>query len=338
MAIQDMLRKVVEGTSLNVDEMRNAFDEIMSGNATQAQIAGFLVALRMKGETIEEITGAAQVMREKAIHVLPDNTEHVVDTCGTGGDRSGTFNVSTATALVAAGAGATVAKHGNRSVSSQCGSADVLEALGVNIAVTPEKMKSCLDEIGICFLFAPSLHTAMKYAIGPRKELALRTIFNILGPLTNPSLARRQLLGVFSADLTEPLAKVLANMGSERAYVVHGLNGVDEVSISGPTRVSELAHGSVKTYEAKPGDLGLPHSPVDAIAGGTCQRNAEIVRDILAGSKGPYRDAVLLNAAFAIAASGICASPEEGVGRAAESIDSGAANEKLAKLVEKTAG
>ncbi|MBD3391674.1 MAG: anthranilate phosphoribosyltransferase [Chitinivibrionales bacterium] len=336
MAIQEALRKVVDGNSLSLDETRAAFEEIMSGGATEAQIAGLLVALRMKGESIDEITGAAQVMREKATPVMPARAGHVIDTCGTGGDRSGTFNVSTATAFVAAGAGAVVAKHGNRSVSSKCGSADVLEALGVNIGITPEAMKACLDEIGICFLFAPSLHKAMKYAIGPRKELALRTVFNVLGPLTNPSMTKRQLLGVFARDLTAPLAGALANMGSEKAYVVHGLDGLDEVSISGETQISELAGGAVKTYTVDPDAFGIPRASVEAIAGGTKERNAGIIQKVLSGRKDAYRDTVVLNAAFAIAASGICEQPEDGIALARDSIDSGAAKEKLARLAEKT--
>jgi anthranilate phosphoribosyltransferase len=314
------------------------FDQIMSGNATDAQIGAFIVALRMKGESIEEITGAAQVMREKATHVMPDKTDYVVDTCGTGGDGSHTFNISTATALVAAGAGATVAKHGNRSVSSTCGSADVLEALGVNIGASAEIMKACLDNAGIAFLFAPSLHTAMKYAIGPRKQIALRTIFNILGPLTNPSMAKRQLLGVFSAGLTEPLAKVLRNMGSEKAYIVHGLNKMDEISIADETQVSELADGEVKTYRIKPEDFGITRSPAESIVGGDAALNAEIIGKVLSGEKGPYRDAVLINSAFAIAASGVCKTPQDGLGAAAESIDAGAAKTKLQKLIEASAG
>lgn len=337
MTIQEAIRSVTSGSCLSTGETRSVFNQIMGGEATDAQIAAFIVALRMKGETVDEITGAAEVMREKATPVLPENTEHVVDTCGTGGDRSNTFNISTATAFVAAGAGATVAKHGNRSVSSKSGSADVIEALGVNITVTPETMKKCLDDIGICFLFAPSLHKAMKHAIGPRKEIAIRTVFNILGPLTNPSRAANQLLGVFSPDMTEPLAKVLANMGSAHAYVVHGLDGLDEITLSGRTRVSELANGSVNTYEISPHDFGIKTASTDAIAGKGPEENAEIIRAILAGTEnGPCRDIVVLNAAFAIAASGIAKDPNEGAARAAEALDSGAASEKLSRLAEIT--
>ncbi len=337
MAIQEAIKKVVASEDLSQDEARKVFDDIMSGKATDAQIAAFIVGLHMKGETIDEITGAAEVMREKATPVLPDRPDHIVDTCGTGGDCSNTFNISTAAAFVASGAGACVAKHGNRSVSSKCGSADVLEALGVTIGISPERMKGCLDEVGICFLFAPALHGAMKYAIGPRKEIGVRTIFNILGPLTNPARATNQLLGVFSPALTEPLASVLRNMGSSRAFVVHGLNGMDEVSISDETQVSELAEGAVRTYTIAPEDLGIERSNISAIAGGDARDNADIIKKVLSGKKGPGRDIVLINAAFAIVSAGLAADPSRGLALAGEAIDSGAAEEKLARLIEKTA-
>jgi anthranilate phosphoribosyltransferase len=337
MAIQEAVRKVIESSDLSREESREVFDEIMSGTATDAQIAALIVALRIKGETIDEITGAAEVMREKALPVIPDAADHVVDTCGTGGDGSNTFNISTAAAFVAAGAGACVAKHGNRSVSSKCGSADVLEALGVTIGIPVTQMKACLDEVGICFLFAPALHGAMKYAIGPRKEIGVRTIFNILGPLTNPARASNQLLGVFSASLTEPLASVLRNMGSRRAFVVHGLNRMDEISLCDSTRVSETVDGAVRTYTISPEDLGFARADIAAVAGGDARENAAIIRGVLSGKKGAQRDIVVLNAAFAIVAAGLADTPAQGVSRAEEAIDSGAAEQKLALLIEKTA-
>lgn len=338
MNIVEAIRQVTSGANLAVNEARDVFNDIMSGSATDAQIAAFIVALRMKGETADEITAAATVMREKATHVLASDERHVVDTCGTGGDGAHTFNISTAAAFVAAGAGATVAKHGNRSVSSKCGSADVLEALGVNIGADPAIMKQCLDEIGICFLFAPSLHKAMKFAIGPRKEIGIRTVFNILGPLTNPSMAKRQLLGVFSPELTTTLAEVLKNLGSEAAYVVHGSDGLDEITVSGPTHVAEVANGSVRSYDIAPEDFGVSRSPLAGIAGGTAQENAAIVKAVLSGEKGPRRDIVALNAGFAIAASGVAKDPNEGIAMAQKAIDKGKAMEKLRKLVEMTGG
>jgi anthranilate phosphoribosyltransferase len=336
MTIQEAIRKVTERANLTREEMKAVFGDIMSGKATDAQIAAFIVALRMKGETIEEITGAAEVMREKVTAVVPSGAGHILDTCGTGGDGAQTFNISTAAALVAAGAGATVSKHGNRGMSSKCGSADVLEALGVRIAVPPEVIRDCLDKAGIGFLFAPSLHTAMKHAIGPRKEIAIRTIFNILGPLTNPSRARHQLLGVFSAELTEPLARTLANMGTVKAYVVHGMNKLDEVSLSDETQVSEVSNGKVETYRVKPEDFGLARSPVTDFAGGSPQENAAIIREVLSGAKGRRRDIVVLNAAFDIAAAEICQTPKQGLPLAQKSIDSGAAMEKLDQLIALT--
>jgi anthranilate phosphoribosyltransferase len=336
MNIVDAIRGVTAGANLTVAEAKDVFGDIMSGNATDAQIAAIIVALRMKGEHSEEIAGAAAAMRDSATHVVPSDESHVIDTCGTGGDGAHTFNISTAAAFVAAGAGATVAKHGNRSVSSKCGSADVLEALGVNISVDPDVMKQCIDELGICFLFAPALQKAMKYAIGPRKEIGIRTIFNILGPLTNPSLARRQLLGVFSPDLTQTMAEVLLNLGSTHAYVVHGSDHLDEITITGSTHVAELANGTIRSYDICPEDFGLARSPISTIAGGDAKENAVIVRSILSGETGPRRDIVLLNAGFAIAASGVARDPAEGIAMARSTIDSGKALEKLNKLVDKT--
>jgi anthranilate phosphoribosyltransferase len=336
MNIQEAIGAVVTGRDLTTAQSVDVFTGIMSGAATDAQIAAFIVALRMKGETPGEITGAASVMREKATRVLPAQCEHCVDTCGTGGDSSNTFNVSTAAALVAAGAGAVVAKHGNRAVSSRCGSADVFETLGVNINLTPEKMKACLDETGIAFLFAPALHKAMKYAIGPRKEIGIRTIFNILGPLTSPALARHQLLGVFSEKLTAPVATVLSNMGSRRVFVAHGTDGLDEISVSGPTSIAEVRDGAVKSYSITPEEFGIKRSPLSAIAGGTPQENAARIRAVLSGERGPCRDIAVLNAAFALAAAGITGDPKEGINHAEQSIDSGAALATLKKLVEFT--
>lgn len=334
MTLHEALKKLISGESLTRVETQSVFQSIMSGEATDAQIGALLIALRMKGETVDEITGAAEIMREKATAILPESREYLVDTCGTGGDGSNTFNISTVVAFVAAGAGARVAKHGNRSVSSKSGSADVLEALGVHVSIPPEKMKFCLDKVGISFLFAPALHKAMKYAIGPRKEMAVRTIFNLLGPLTNPAGAENQLIGVYAPELTEPLARVLKNMGSTRAFVVHGLNRIDEVSISGDTKISELHNGMVETYTLSPTDLGVSPAPEDTILGGTAEDNAKILREILSGKEGPHRDVVLLNAAFAITAAGLVETPREGLAAAEQSIDTGAALEKLTTLIQ----
>ena len=332
MTIQEAIAKVIEGEDLHRDEMTDAMNQIMSGEATDAQIGAFLIALRVKGECVDEIAGAASVMREKA---TPIATKHdvIVDTCGTGGDHSGTFNISTTAAFVAAGAGLCVAKHGNRAATSQSGSADVLSALGVNIEASPETVSRCLDDVGIGFLFAISLHGAMKYAIGPRREIGARTIFNALGPLSNPAGATRQVVGVYSAALTETLAGVLATLGAERAFVVHGSDGLDEMTLTGPTRVSELKNGSVSTYDVSPGDFGLMQAPADALKGGDADYNAEITRSVLNGEEGPQRDIVLLNAAAAIVTGDKARDLNEGVQAAAEVIDSGKALEKLEGLV-----
>jgi anthranilate phosphoribosyltransferase len=338
MTIQEAIKLVTSGKNLSLAEASDAFNDIMCGNATDAQIAAFIVALRMKGETPDEITGAATVMREKATPVAPaDLRRHIIDTCGTGGDCAHTFNISTAAAFVSAGAGAVVAKHGSRSVSSKCGSADVLEALGVNIGIDAVAMKTCLDNIGICFLFAPALHKAMKYAIGPRKEIGIRTIFNILGPLTNPSRANSQLLGVFSEELTTTMAIVLRNLGSTRAYVVHGMDGLDEITTTAETLIAEVANGDIKTYRIKPEDFGIERCPLSALAGGTAVENAAIVMKILSGESGPARDITVLNAGFAIAASGIAADPHDGITLAKKSIDSGKAMGKLEGLINQSA-
>ena len=333
MNMQKAIAKVIDGDDLRRDEMVDVMNQIMSGEATDAQIGAFLIALRLKGESVDEIAGAAAVMREKA---TPIATKHdvIVDTCGTGGDHSGTFNISTTAAFVAAGAGLCVAKHGNRAATSQSGSADVLMALGVNIEASPETVSQCLDEVGIGFLFAPALHGAMKYAIGPRRELGVRTIFNALGPLTNPAGARRQVIGVYSAALTETLAGVLATLGAERAYVVHGADGLDEMTLTGPTKVSELKDGSVSTYRVSPGEVGLGQARADALKGGDADSNAAITLSVLKGAEGPARDIVLLNAAAAIVAGGKASDLREGVQVAAEAIDSGRAMAKLEALIE----
>jgi anthranilate phosphoribosyltransferase len=334
--IQDAIKRAVARQDLCRDEMITVFSSIMSGGATDAQIASFITALRMKGETPEEITGAATVMRQMATKVVPASAEFTVDTCGTGGDGSNTFNISTASAFISAGAGAVVAKHGNRSVSSKCGSADVLEMLGVTIDLQPPQMKECIDTVGICFLFAPLLHKAMKFAIGPRREIAIRTIFNVLGPLTNPASARSQVLGVFAPELTDIMAAVLKNLGVKRAFVVHGMDGLDEISISSETKVSELDNDKIDTYTISPEEFGFVRGNKNDLVGGSSVENAAIVKNILSGEKGIRRDVVVLNAAFALVASGIAKDPHEGKILANQSIDSGNALRVLDKLVECT--
>jgi len=331
--IVEAIKKVVEKQNLNRDEAVAVMEEIMSGQATPAQIASFITGLRMKGETVEEIVGFARVMREHATPIRPDQVE-LLDTCGTGGDVSHTFNISTVTAFVAAGAGVKVAKHGNRSVSSHCGSADVMEALGVKIELPPEKIEACIDQVGIGFMFAPLLHQAMKYAIGPRREIGIRTVFNILGPLTNPARATYQILGVFNPDLTETIAQVLGDLGVKHALVVHGADGLDELSTTGENKISEMANGKVNTYRLNPKQLGLPLATLDDLKGGSIEENVQIVRSILSGEKGPRRDVVLLNSAAALIAAERAGNFNEGLGLASQSIDSGAALEKLEKLVE----
>ena len=335
MTIKEAISKVVKGTDLTEEEMVSAMNAIMGGVASAAQIASFITALRLKGETVAEITGAARVMREKATHVEAP-AGNVVDTCGTGGDETGTFNISTAAAFVAAGAGVTVAKHGNRSVSSKSGSADVLRALGVNIEAEVSRVEECLAEAGIGFLFAPKLHGAMKYAGPVRREIGIRTIFNILGPLTNPAGARRQLLGVYDPALTDILAMVLNNLGTTHAFVVRGLDGLDEITLTDETRVTELKDGAIKTYHIKPEDFGFKRCALDDLKGAGPDENAGIILDIFKGSKGPCRDIVLLNSAAAIAAGGAAGSIEEGIAIAHGVIDSGEALKKLEKLKEIT--
>ncbi len=329
--IAESIKKVMEREHLSESQMVDTFECIMGGNATAAQIGAFLVALRLKGETDDEIVGAARVMREKATKVTTDLD--VIDTCGTGGDGRGTFNISTAVALVAAGAGLRVAKHGNRAASSMCGSADVLEALGVNVDTEPETVGKCIGDAGIGFMFAPRMHAAMKHAIGPRKEIGVRTVFNVLGPLTNPAGAKRQLIGVFSPELTDVFARVLCRLGCERAMVVHGSDGIDEITLSGPTRISELKDGWVKTYFLDPKDYGMKPCGLDALEGGTPERNAEIIREVLNGNDGQHRSVVLLNAAAALVVGGVAKNLAEGMEAAASAIDSGAASRVLKKMV-----
>lgn len=330
--IAEAIKKVVEGKNLTEEEMVSAFDAIMSGNATPAQIGCFLTALRLKGETEEEITGAARVMRAKAEKV--NAGENVVDTCGTGGDGAGTFNISTASALVTAGAGIKVAKHGNRAASSRCGSADVLTALGVKVDAEPPVVEKCIKEAGIGFMFAPRMHSAMKHAIGPRREIGIRTVFNVLGPLTNPAGAKRQVMGVFSSSFTALLARVLARLGSEHAMVVHGADGIDEITLTGNTYVAEYKNGNLKEYILNPTEFGFALcSPAD-LKGGDAEQNAQIVREVLKGKKGPARDVTLLNAGAAIMVSGKVSSLKEGIEIATESIESGKAEKALQALVE----
>lgn len=347
--IKRMINKVVKGEDLSEAEMVDVMTTIMEGKATDAQIGAFITALRMKGETIDEITGAARVMREKATRIrirepivdidrdeINIDLETVIDTCGTGGDGTNTFNVSTTTAFVAAGGGLKVAKHGNRSVSSSCGSADVLEALGVNLDVDPEVVEACVREIGIGFLYAPKLHGAMKYAIGPRRETGIRSIFNLLGPLTNPADANVQVLGVYDQALTSQLASVLGRLGSLRAMVVFGEGSFDEISITGVTHVGELRDGEVTQYAIAPEEFGMSRATIDDIKGGDAQGNAAIVEAVLKGERGPRRDMILLNAGAAFYVSGRVTDLREGIEMARESIDSGQAMEKLRALVEMT--
>jgi anthranilate phosphoribosyltransferase len=334
--MKDAIKKIVDRKNLTRDEAALTMDTIMRGEATPSQIAAFIVALRMKGETVDEITGCAEKMREHAINITPEQ-KNLVDTCGTGGDVSGTFNISTVSAFVVAGAGIPVAKHGNRSVSSKCGSADILEALGVNIEIEPKKVEESISKVGIGFIFAPKFHKAMKFAMPSRKEIGIRTVFNILGPLTNPAKAAAQVLGVFNPDLTEMLAKVLGNLGIKQAMVVHGMDGLDEISISNKTKVSELKNGKVKTSFIKPEDFGMKKGKKEDILGGSINENLKIAFAVLKGEeKGPKRDVVLINAAAAIYVGGKAKNLKEGVKLAAKSIDSGAAYKKVEELINYT--
>jgi anthranilate phosphoribosyltransferase len=360
--ILDALHRIAShGQSLGRHEAREVMAEVLSAKCTDAQISALLVALRMKGETVEEIVGFAEAIRAAAAPLpiepltnLASNALDVsgtgrdalaesslaaslVDTSGTGGDASGTFNISTATAFVTAGAGVRVAKHGNRSISSKCGSADVMEALGVNVQLSPELAAQCLREIGICFLYAPNLHPAMKQVQTIRRELRMRTMFNLLGPLTNPARASGQVVGVYSLDLVEKLAEALSMLGLHRALVVHGLDGLDEITITGPTRVAEAREGLVRTYEIAPEEFGMTRASLSDISGGDAVENAAIIREVLSGKKSPRRDVVLLNSAAALVAAGKADHLMEAFPLAAESIDSGAAARKLETMVQFTA-
>jgi anthranilate phosphoribosyltransferase len=335
MNIREAIEKLVNRVNLSEAETTDVMNQIMTGEATPLQVASFLTALRVKGETVEEITGAARVMREKA-HRVNVGSKTVLDTCGTGGDQKGTFNISTASAFVVAGAGVNVAKHGNRSVSSQSGSADVLGALGVKIDAPKERVEACIDKIGIGFLFAPLLHEAMKYAVQPRRDIGIRTVFNLLGPLTNPAMASHQLLGLYSGELVVVVAHVLKNLGSVRAMAVHGLEGLDEISLCGPTKVAELRDGQVKEYTIEPEPLGLKKCRLEDLHGGNAAASAAIVRGVLQGDQGPARDVVLLNSGAALYVSGTAATIDEGLRLAAESIDSGKARQKLEQLIQMT--
>jgi anthranilate phosphoribosyltransferase len=331
--IRKALAQVVNGKDLKEAEMMEVMDEVMEGKATSAQIAAFITALRIKGETVEEVTGAARIMRQKATRI-DARSPIIVDTCGTGGDGRNTFNISTTAAFVVAAAGLTVAKHGNRAVSSGCGSADVLEALGVNISAAPEIVEECVQQIGIGFLFAPRLHGAMKHAIGPRREIGIRTIFNMLGPLTNPAGATSQLIGVYDPRLTEMFAGVLKNLGTKRAFIVHGSDGLDEATVTGETRVSELRDGLVTTYNIDPVTYFGETFKSDALLGSDAETNARITRDVLTGKDGAPRKIVLLNAALAIVAGEKAKDLREGLAVAEGCIDSGKAVKKLQALIE----
>ena len=331
--IQAVISKLLDGTQLARAEARAVMDEIMRGEATPAQIGGFLIALRAKGETADEITGCAEAMRDHVLVVRP-RREDLVDTAGTGGDGAHTINISTAAALVAAAAGAAVAKHGNRAVSSACGSADVLEALGFTLELEPQRIAESIDELGFGFLFAPSHHPAMRHAAAVRKELATRTVFNVLGPLTNPAGARAQVVGVYSPELVRTIAEVLARLGARRAYVVHGGGGIVELSPVGPNLVAEVVDGQVLVRRLDPeAELGIPRCSVDELRGGSPAENAQAIREVFAGKNGGRRDAILLNAAGAIAAGGHAADLREGLEVARRTIDSGAAGERLELLI-----
>lgn len=333
--LKNAIENLLEGKHLSEKEMMDAMEFIMDGEASPVLIGSFLTALRMKGETAEEITGGAKVMLKKAERIALENL-YTLDTCGTGGDCSGTFNISTAVAFIAAASGIHVVKHGNRSVSSRSGSADVLEALGVNISLLPKQVEECVKVQNIGFLFAPTFHKAMRHAAGTRKELGFRTIFNILGPLTNPANAKSQVLGVFDEKLTEPLAKVLANLGVEHAMVVHGMDGLDEITITGETKVTEVKNGDINTYYITPEEFGIKRATRNDILGGDAIENAEIIKNILIGEKGPKRDIVLLNSGAALYVGKKAKSLQEGINYARELIDGGYALDKLNNYVEHT--
>jgi anthranilate phosphoribosyltransferase len=332
--ITDAIQKLIEKQDLTADEARSAMQDLMSGQATDAQIAGFLTALRMKGETAAELVAFASVMREKAEPFWDGAAPAVLDTCGTGGDRSGTFNISTATALVAAGTGVRVAKHGNRSATSLCGSADVLEALGVDIQMPTERLRRAVTDVGFGFLFAQRFHTSMKHVMPTRTQLKVRTVFNILGPLANPAAPRFQVLGVASADVMGIVAEALAGLKTKRAFVVHSEDGLDEISISAPTRVIEVENGTLRHSTIKPEDFGASSADRATLKGGDAKTNAHIIESVLKGEKSPRRDVVLINAAAALVVAGAAPSLKEGFKAAADSVDSGAALSKVHRLRE----
>jgi anthranilate phosphoribosyltransferase len=333
--LKEAIKKTTNGKDLSQQEMEAAMDEIMTGAATGAQIGSLLTALKMKGETVAEITGAATVMRRRACPVkVEENGTPLIDTCGTGGDETGTFNISTTVAFILAGAGLRVAKHGNRSVSSSCGSADVLRELGADLDQTPETVGRCIDKTGFGFLFAPTFHRAMKHAAGPRQEMGIRTLFNLLGPLTNPARAPYQLVGVYQAELTEPVAWALHGLGTRSAMVVHGMDGLDEISLSGPTKISRLQDGTVVTTQFEPSEVQLPLYSLGEIKGGNSSENARHLLDVLDGKPGPRRDVALINAAAALVVAEVAENLEGGLRIAEESIDSGNARQKLDEFLE----
>nr|WP_320048429.1 anthranilate phosphoribosyltransferase [uncultured Desulfuromonas sp.] len=346
--IKTAISRVVEGHDLTENEMVDVMNQIMGGEATPAQIGAFITALRLKGETVAEISGAARVMRAHATPIrvgsaldidreeINTDQETILDTCGTGGSGTKSFNISTTVAFVVAACGVKVAKHGNRSVSSACGSADVLEELGVNLDVTPQVVESCINELNVGFLYAPALHGAMKYAIGPRREIGIRTIFNVLGPLTNPANADRQVLGVYRKDLVRPLAEVLCRLGCKRGFVVHGSDGMDEITLTGPTDIARIDNGEISLSTICPEDFALKSCSLQELQGGDAKENAVIVRDILHGKLGPKRDIVLLNSAFALVASGVVDDISAGLDMARQTIDTGLATVKLEGLIRMT--
>ncbi|MEE8205192.1 MAG: anthranilate phosphoribosyltransferase [Dehalococcoidales bacterium] len=334
--IKEAIGRLIEGRSLNMGEAASVMEEIMSGEATPAQFGAFVTALRLKGETVSEITGLARTMRAKAVPVKTSGP--VVDTCGTGGDGAGTFNISTAAAFVVAAAGLRVAKHGNRAMSSHCGSADVLEALGVKIDLNAGQVAQCLEEVGIGFMFAPLFHPAMKYTAAPRRELGIRTVFNILGPLTNPAAASAQMLGVADGSLVAKMAEVLKGLGCKHALVVHGEDGLDEITVSGITRVCELKDGAITSYSIRPEDFGLDEAASDSLKGGSAEENAALLRRILGGALGPPRDAVVMNAAAALVAGDRVRTLKEGAELAQQLIDGGQAGARLEHLIEFSRG
>jgi len=329
--IREVIKMLIEGHSLTIEQAEKVMREIMDGEATPAQFGAFVTALRLKGETVDEIIGMVKVMRQKAVAVNVNGM--VVDTCGTGGDAVGTFNISTAAAFVAAGVGLKVAKHGNRAMSSRCGSADVLEALGIKIDLHAEDVRRCIEEVGIGFMYAPLFHPAMKYAAAPRREIGIRTIFNHIGPLTNPAGATAQVVGVADGSAVEKIATALKDLGCQHALVVHGENGLDEISINGRTMIYELKENKIRGYDVNPGDFGLNEASLDSIRGGTVTDNAAILRDVLAGEKGPRRDVVLMNTAAVVLVGDKASNLEEGIKLAEESIDSGMAMQKLEQLI-----